>query len=100
MEILELLTQSGLFAGEELSVMEKYLCGDLGDEVLEGFRYRNLAHISGRSKICGHYQEVIAGGTDELAVRLGKLFFALGQASAYAFYPTDVFSCEIEGLWR
>ncbi len=100
MEILELLTQSGLFAGEELSVMEKYLCGDLGDEVLEGFRYRNLAHISGRSKICGHYQEVIAGGTDELAIRLGKLFFALGQASAYAFYPTDIFSCEIEGLWR
>ncbi len=86
MKIVEQLEKENVFTSDEVSLIEDYLCGDVGDEVLEKFAYRDLSGISGAYKIQNVYVSMLGHGKEDMARRFEKLFFALGEATSYELF--------------
>ena len=85
MKVVEQLGKEKLFTSEELKWMEDYLSGKVGDEALEKFQYRDLTDLA-EPAILHHLYVGMLEQERETALRLGKLVFAMGEASSYPVF--------------
>ncbi len=86
MKIVELLEKEGRFSGEEVSLIEEYLSGEVGDEVLEKFAYRDLEGMDCINKLQNFYFNMLTQGKENEARKIEKLFFTIGEASSYELF--------------
>lgn len=88
-KIVEILEQMQLFTGEEITLMEDFLTGNLEEQALEKLTFHDFEEASGdtaaRMRSAG--QELVNRGRYEEALRLGKILFAVGQSTCYEVMP-------------
>ena len=92
-KIVEVLEGGNLFSEEEITWVEDYLNGDVGDEVLGKFAFRDLSGVSNYILIYNEFVDLIRQETDA-AGRLAKLLFTVGEASSYRLFPSMIYRNE------
>ena len=91
-KVVEQLEKENLCSSDELSVIEEYLCGDVGDEVLDKFSYRDLSNMAEPQIINDVYANLLGKGRNEDARRLEEIMFAMGEASCYKMFSQLAFN--------
>ncbi len=87
---LEVVEQLNL-PGQEAELAKAYLSGEVGDEVLGKFGFRDLSWI-GSDKSVRLFREFRNKGKKEEARRLFELLFAIGQSTCHRLIPMDMTS--------
>ncbi len=82
-KVVEQLEKEKLFSSEELSLIEDYLCGDAGEEVLAKIGYHDLSNVAEPQSINNLYAYLLEKGRNDEAKRLEELLFGIGEASCY-----------------
>ncbi len=84
-KIVEQLEKEAGFTEDELFLIEEYLSGNKDDEALAELEWQDLSQIDA-SEIHSIYMELIDAGRNQDAEKLGRLFFAIGEASSHELY--------------
>ncbi len=90
-KIVEKLEKGNVFSSEEISMIEDYLCGDAGDEVLEKIGYHDLSKTEEPLAINNIYTNMLEKGRIDEAKRLEDLLFAIGEVSAYKMFSLLIY---------
>lgn len=75
----------------EITWIWDYLTQEADDQILENLTFRDMSGIPEEQKISMAFYSLVDKGELELAERLGKVFFALGQSTSSELFPNWLF---------